>query len=159
MLCYFCRDQKVTLSFTLKLWYFQVYQFWKEKFLYYILRLLKIRLALMLDLWPLSGSNDLHRSLRKASTQQSIEVPDRILNNKRRETSGDIGITSGKDTVFEKKSCIYVGCLAILATFWHFLQHFANFCQGLPDFRFLGPIWPYFHNRSHFLARPSHKPP
>merc|ERR1719331_279098 len=47
------------------------------------------------DITKVAGSNDLHRSLRKASTQQSIEVPDRILNNKRRETSGDIGITSG----------------------------------------------------------------
>ena len=82
--------------------------------------------SLMLDLWPLSG-NDLHRSLRKASTQQSIEVPDRILNNKRRETSGDIGITSGKDTVFEKKSCIYVGVLP----FWLL---FGTFCNILPIF-------------------------
>ena len=36
-------------------------------------------------------SNDLHKSLRKASTQQSIEVPSHILNNKRSSTSGDIG--------------------------------------------------------------------
>ena len=38
-------------------------------------------------------SNDLHKSLRKASTQQNIEVPSHVLNNKRSSTSGDIGTT------------------------------------------------------------------
>jgi len=42
-----------------------------------------------------TASNDLHKSLRKASTQQSIEVPNHILNNKRSMTmSGDIEVPS-----------------------------------------------------------------
>ena len=104
----------------------------------------------MLDLWPLSGSNDLHRSLRKASTQQSIEVPDRILNNKRRETSGDIGITSGKDTIFAKKLVFMSGfchCGYFFGTFFHFL---ATFSQGSPAFRFLAINDPIFTIKATF---------
>ena len=37
-----------------------------------------------------TSGNDL-RNLRKASTQQSIEVPSHLLNNKRSSTSGEIG--------------------------------------------------------------------
>jgi len=41
-----------------------------------------------------TASNDLHhKSLRKASTQQSIDVPSHVLNNKRSSTSGDIVTT------------------------------------------------------------------
>lgn len=43
-------------------------------------------------------SGDL-RNLRKASTQQSIDVPSHILNNKRSSTSGDIGHTSRAGSV------------------------------------------------------------
>ena len=50
-----------------------------------------------------TAGNDIHKSLRKASTQQSIDVPSHVLNNKRSSTSGDIGTRTAQNYFAFKK--------------------------------------------------------